>query len=111
MTQATNEQIQAALKHAEIEYNAIKCVMDEVSHKSPVIYENGMQLMRIWETIRSCLNDALLRCPFNENNLVIKALDMYGMIDTEQMYRTIKAMRELNMSPYPAAVPAVQENA
>lgn len=37
---------------------------------------------------------------FDESALVAKALEMYGMIDIEQMYRTVKAMRELKMSPY-----------
>lgn len=37
---------------------------------------------------------------FDEAMLVAKALEMYGMIDTEQMYRTVKAMRKLKMSPY-----------
>lgn len=45
---------------------------------------------------------------FDESTLVNKAIDMYGMIDIEQMYRTVKAMRELNMSAFPAA-PSVSD--
>ena len=37
--------------------------------------------------------------PFDEKALIGKAIDMYGMIDTEQMWRTVNAMRFLNMSP------------
>lgn len=39
--------------------------------------------------------------PFDEKMLVHKALDLYGSIDTEQMYRSVKAMRALNMSVFP----------
>lgn len=37
-------------------------------------------------------------CPFDADRLSSKAASMFGMIDTEQMWRTVKALRELNMS-------------
>lgn len=36
--------------------------------------------------------------PFDKETLAAKACSMFGMIDTEQMMRTVKALRALNMS-------------
>lgn len=41
---------------------------------------------------------AEIELPFDAERLSSKAASMFGMIDTEQMWRTIKALRELNMS-------------
>ena len=43
--------------------------------------------------------DELKPCPFDKRRLIMQALEMYGMINEEQLMRTVKAMRALNMSP------------
>lgn len=40
--------------------------------------------------------------PFDKERVASKAASMFGSVDTEQMMRTVKALRELNMSPFTA---------
>jgi hypothetical protein len=49
--------------------------------------------------------------PFDKERLASEACSTFGMIDTEQMMRTVKAMRKLNMSPHETrtAPPATDE--
>lgn len=62
-----------------------------------MIRDAHLNIIPILETLRDRKRESSA-LPFDEKTLIGKALDLYGSIDTEQMYRTVKAMRALNMS-------------